>query len=281
MRCTWTFGWILLATLVARGEAYASTPKEAFADGNDSLAKGDLNTALQSYAKAARGDRENSEYLQRFMLVRRAIVLRDSLTRERDPGRWGAYAQALRAFYVGEGLYGQTLEIDEQIHARQNTTYSAMQLAETRLALDMNAEAAEVLSALGEKATTASQALLGVARARQGKTDEARQIAESIAPPSESGPGTLYSLARVNAIVGRAEQSLSLLVRCYEATPPSKLDSLKAHAGQAPEFAKLASTAAFAQAQKTASKTAESKCSGGSSCAGCPMRGQCPSSGGR
>jgi hypothetical protein len=88
-------------------------------------------------------------------------------------------------------------------------------------------------------------------------------------------------VARANVSVGNDNQALDLLTRCFEATPPSRLEVLKSHARKTPEFVSLASTPQFAEVLKTESKIAESKCSGGSSCAGCPMRGQCASSQGQ
>jgi len=154
-----------------------------------------------------------------------------------------------------------------------------VQLAETQLAVGNNAAAARVLATLGPKGSTAAtQAMLAVALARQGRMADARKIAGTTSPPKKAGPGTLYSLARMHAIVGHQEQALALLIRSFEAVPPSRLDNLKTHAKQSPEFAALASTAGFAQALRAKSKVAESKCSGGSSCAGCPMRGKCSKS---
>ena len=145
-----------------------------------------------------------------------------------------------------------------------------------------HAEASRVLSELSPKKTTAAtQALLGIALARQGRVDEARKISERIDLSDSADPGTLYSLARMHAIVGNDGEALELLTRSFEAVPPSRLDNLKTHAKHSPEFDALGSTDRFARVLKTKSKVAESKCSGGSSCAGCPMRGKCPKSQGK
>ena len=213
------------------------------------------------------------------MLVRRVILLRESLDREKDTQRWLRTAQSLRSFYIGQGIYSEALLLDEGNHARLNTALSAGQLAETQLAMGRDAEASRVLSSLApDKVTTATQALLGIAIARQGQVDGARGISEAIARSDSSDPGTLYILARLQAAVGRHAAALGLLTRCFEAMPPSRLNDLKMHAKLAPEFAALASTDGFATAIQTESKVAESKCSGGSSCAGCPMRGDCEKS---
>jgi len=265
--------------LFCSATAHAETAKEAFARGNTLLENGSFQGALQAYSTAVRAERTNPQYGQHFMLVRRVIALRESLDQERDPQRWLRIAQSLRSFYISEEIYSEALSVDEKIHARLNSALSAEQLAETQLAMRKDAEASGILLALGpEKTTTVTQALLAIALGRQGQVDEARKIGEGIAGSGSDDPGTLYVLARMQAIVGNDGAALGLLTRCFEAVPPSRLDDLKTHAKQNPELAALASTDGFATALQTESKVAESQCSGGSSCAGCPMRGGCPKS---
>ena len=81
--------------------------------------------------------------------------------------------------------------------------------------------------------------------------------------------------ARLHAAVRSNEEALKLLTRCFESLAPSRLPGFKDHAKKTPEFATFISTAAFQQVLLTESKIAESKCSGGSRCATCPMRGNC------
>jgi len=165
------------------------------------------------------------------------------------------------------------------MHAKLNTASSAKTLAETQLALNLNDKAAETLASLDEaRQTPATRALHGLALARQGKTDDARQIAESIKLTDDAGPGMLYSVARLNAAAGNSDQALILLTKCFESLAPSRLPGFKDHARKTPEFASLASTNAFDTVMLTESKVPESKCSGGTSCANCPMRGKCSGS---
>jgi tetratricopeptide (TPR) repeat protein len=218
--------------------------------------------------------------MQKFMLVRQGLIYQNALAEEEDPARWLQIAQALRSFYVGQGAHAQALKLDRQIHQRQNSPGSAIQLAETQLALDMNEDAEKTLVAL-ETAQTAPavQALRGIAVARQGKLEQARRIVGKIDTADNDDPGTLYCVSRAAAAVGKTDQALAALTRCFEATPPSRLTALKSHAEKMPEFAPLTSQPAFSQVMQTESKVVESKCSGGSSCAGCPMRSQCASGG--
>lgn len=88
----------------------------------------------------------------------------------------------------------------------------------------------------------------------------------------------MYTVARLSAMTGNSAEAVQLLVRCFESVPPSILTAYKTHAQRCPDFAALASTDALAQALEAESKIPESKCSGGSGCAGCPMRGKCPAS---
>jgi hypothetical protein len=140
------------------------------------------------------------------------------------------------------------------------------------------AEAAEVLGGLApDKHTVATRALHGLALARQGKPEEAKKAAQAIQLTSDEGPGAVYAAARLHAAIGDNEQACQLLVRCFESSAPTRLAGFKQHAQTSPEFAGLAADAKFVAALRTASKVPESKCSGGSSCANCPMRGQCAS----
>ena len=137
-------------------------------------------------------------------------------------------------------------------------------------------DAAEVLARLPEdKHTAGSRAIQGIALVRQGQRDDAREIAASINLPKDAGPGTVYAVARLNAAAGNADAACQLLGRCLEATPPTRQAGFREHAKVCPEFASLIDSSSFTSALATKSKIAESACSGGSSCATCPMRGQC------
>jgi tetratricopeptide (TPR) repeat protein len=267
-----TFVSVSLLAVAARGE----TAPQAFAAGKSALAKADFPEALRAFSRAVHADRDNQEYIQNYAMVRQVIMLRRQLAAEKDAARWEYIARGLHAFYVENALHGEALALDRKIHARLGNTSSAVMLAETQLALNMDAEAAETLAALpSAKQTASTQSLHGLALARQGQLEEAKRMAATVDVPAEAGPGVTYCAARLNAAVGNDEQALVLLTRCFESVAPSRLDRFKQHARQSPEFVSLASTPTFAQVMETESKVAESKCSGGSRCAGCPMRGKC------
>lgn len=273
------FVWLSVSVTVAlllSQPARAETAAEAFAAGQSLLASGDFQGALKRFAKAARADQNNQEYAQQHALVRQVISLREALSKETDTDRWEYAARALHSFYLGHELYEQALVLDRQMHAKLNTALSAVTLAETALALDRAAEAAEVLAKLEPaKQTDGTRALHGVALARQGKTDDARAVAKSLHLTDDANPGVLYAAARLHAASGNDRQACDLLVRCFEGVAPSRLDSFKQHAQKTVEFTSLTRTSGFTQALQTKSKVAESPCSGGSRCSTCPMRGKC------
>lgn len=273
---------IMLVPFALSTVAVATTPAEAFKRGKAKVSEGDLRGALKEYADAARAAPDNDSYLQEFMLVRNAVLLKHNLAKTEDQKQWLQMAKGLRAFYASNGLLQQALDLDKQIHAKTNSCFTAMQLAETQLALDLNGDAEKVLSALStEKSTTASRALLAIALVRQGKATEARTIAKAAVRSDEAGPITLYDLARMQAALGNADKSVTLLTSSFEATLPSRLDLFKRHAEKCPEFTAIVKTASFQKALATESKVSESQCSSGSSCASCPMRGGCANSSGQ
>lgn len=254
----------------------ADSAEQAFAKGEALLAKADFEGAARAFAQAARADRNKPEYLQHYTLVNRIVELRRQLAAERDVAQWEYLARGLHTFYISQGLYPEALALDEQIHRRVNSAQSATMLAETQLAMHKNAEAAGVLAALAPaKQTPTTQALQGLALVRQGQAAEASRLAAQIQLPADAGPGMIYSVARLQAATGNSDAALKLLQRCFESVAPSQLEGFKAHARQSPEFASQVSTAAFAKVLETQSKVAESKCSGGSRCSNCPMRGKC------
>jgi tetratricopeptide (TPR) repeat protein len=260
--------------------ATAADPQESYSQGLALVEQGNLRDALYALADALRADRANKEYERKFMLVRQAVMYQNALAEEQNEQQWLQIAQALRSFYVGQGVHAQALKLDQQIHQREHSPGSAIQLAESQLALGMNAAAEKTLTDLETGRTApAVQALQAIAMARQNKLDQARQIVAGIDAAANNDPGTLYCVSRAAAVVGNGDDALAVLTRCFQATPPSRLAALKSHAEKMPDFASLASLPGFSQAMQTESKIVESACSGGSSCAGCPMRGQCASGG--
>lgn len=247
--------------------------------GKTLLANGDVEGALKAYAGAARADSENQEYRQQYAMVRQVVKMRKRIGKERNPEKWETTARALRAFYYEHRVFGEALPLDEQVHAKLNTAESAALLAGTQLLLGMNAEAAELLGGLDAKqAMPQVSALLGIALARQGEIDDAKAAAQKCVLPDNAGPGLCFDLARLRALLGEAGEALGLLTRCFESTPPSRLEGRKTQAKECPDFTTLVAGADFAKVLETKSKVKESACSGGTSCGKCPSRSKCSKS---
>lgn len=266
------FALAAMWTLSARGE----TAAELAAQGKALLAKGDLEGAMQAYQSAARADQNNPEFGQQFAIVRQALQIRQRLDTEQDPERWEYMGRALHSFYVRNGMYAPALELAAKMHERLHSETSGLVLAETAFAMDKHDVVVKTLSTLeSAHVTPVTQALLGVALTRQGKLDEARQIARKVQLPADSGPSAVYAVARLQAATGNSKDALTTLKQVFESLPPSRQEGFRQHAQQATEFAAMASNGEFAKVLQTESKVPESKCSGGSSCANCPNRGKC------
>lgn len=260
-------------------QALAESDSAAYARGKTLVDQGDFEGALEAYATAVRADPGKAAYAERYSLVRRIVQLRRAMATQTDSVRWTYAARALNSLYCSQGMLEKALALGQAVHARLNDATSATMLAETQLALNRNAEAAAMLSALDAKAVTpATQALLGIALARQGKTAEARRVAQQVTLGAEDPPQLHYTVARLHAATGEKQRATAALVRSFQNTPPSVLDTYREHARRCPDFAVIASTQDFAKALATESKIPQSACSGGSGCAGCPMRGQCAKS---
>lgn len=263
--------------MAVAGSIQAGPADESFATGNSLVAEGKLDEALKAYATAARADAANESYRQKFTLLRQVIELKRRLPVEKNAERWGQMAMSLYGFYAENGLLADALAIACQMHARQGDSDSAAMVAETALMMKKPNIAAETLSKLdAAKHSPVSRALLGIALAQQGKKDEAKRAAAALRILADDGPAALYAAARLQAVTGDSATALATLKTCFESVLPSRLDEFKQHAKECGEFASVAKSADFAAVLKTESKVAESKCSSGSSCAGCPMRGKCP-----
>jgi tetratricopeptide (TPR) repeat protein len=277
-------GLTLVAAALTPNALRAAAPDAGardFADGQALLAKADFDGALKAYAAAAKADTANEEYRAQYSLLRQVIKMRERIDAEKNPEKWLSTAQGLHSFYLDHSIFTEALALERQMHAKLNTAESAAALASTELQMGMNAEAAELLGGLAEDAVTPqARALLGIALARQGKTEQARSVAEKCVLPADAGPGVLWDAARLRALLGDAGEAVKLLVRSFEATPPRHLDMAKQDTKESKDFASLLASAEFAKALETASKVKESGCSGGSSCGNCPSRGSCSSKGG-
>jgi tetratricopeptide (TPR) repeat protein len=274
-------GVILAGTMAARADSSDDAAK-LFANGKALLAKADFKAALEAYAAAAKADSKNDEYRQQLALLKRVMTIREKLGEQKDADKWESTARSLRGFYYDNDIYSEALALDRQVHERLKTGESAAMLAETFLELDRNKDAAETLAAVDDgKLTPDGRVLLGIAWARAGEADKAKQIAAKCTPPDDAGPSVLFDLARLQSLTGNQTKAAELLTKCFESTPPSRLEAFKAYAKECKDLRGLTATEKFAEVLKTASKVPESKCSSGKDCGKCPMKGGCSSMGGK
>jgi len=264
--------------LIGSQTAWCETARETFGRAETLLSKSDFSGALKAYAEASRAAPDNEEYRQKFLLVRRVIVTRKQIAQESDPAKWRYLAKALHSFYSANRIYDELLTLDQQMHAIFGTSATAMTLAETHIAMDDYEAAAKTLRDLEtDQVSDASNVLLGIALAHLNKKDEAKAIADDLLLPEDTSPRKLYNAARLHGMLGEAEKAAEYLVGCFQSLPPSRIDAFKDHAKGCVEFESIIETDAFKTAMTTESPIHESACSGGSSCAGCPLRGNCPS----
>ena len=251
---------------------------ERFAEGSALLAEADFDSALQAFADAAKADPKNTEYRQLFALTRQVMKLRGALPHEPNAQRWDQIAVALRAFYYEYGVYEEALSLDEQRYGRRGLPTIAAQLAESQLEVGLNAEAVDTLRHV-EKADLPPRgvALLGVALAREGKTEEAEAVARRFQMPEAPDAALLMDLACLHALLGDQEMAAKLLTQSFEQTLPSRLTARKEYAMMRADLASLLESAEYETVWTTASLIKESSCSGGTSCGSCPSKSSCGS----
>lgn len=267
--------------LALAGPAWAGAADKAAAfaaEGDGLLGKADFEGALKAYAQAAKADSQNPDYRQQYAVLRRIIKMRQSVDKETNPEKWAGIVRGLRAFYYDRDIYPEALALDQKVHAKTGTPESASALAQSQLQMGLNAEAAATLSSIDETAATPeSRVLLGIALARQGDIDQAKAVAAKIEIPKGTPPILFYNTACLHALIGDSDSAMTLLTRCFENTPPSRLDNIKERAKTDEDLTTLVASADFADVLETKSKVKESSCSGGTSCGGCPSRSKCAS----
>ena len=264
-------GWFTAAPAWASGGS-----EKAFQRGNQLIADGELRAAAEALKTAVLGDLNNQDYLRQFMATRQALKYQMIIESRQTSPHWDEAADGLSLYYRSQGHHDQALPVDEAIYQKRQTTDAAVQLAETLLAVDQSQRAADLLDTLSsERRTPASESLRSVALARQGDLEQARHIASALHIAPSADAFTLYVAARAQAAIGEDTLALNTLKRCYQSVPPSRLTALKSYTKSCSDFTDLVSTEAFVQVLRTESRVPESKCSGGSSCGSCPMRGKC------
>lgn len=261
---------ISLVVIMAAVPAFAGPAEDAekaFVDGGALLAQGDFHGALEAYRQATANDTQRSQgYHKQWSMLSQVIRLRMKIEQEQDPDRWDQMAAAMRSFYQDNALHSESLPLDREYHKRHGGSESATALAETQLALGLNSEVVNTLTALEDtQATPRTDLLLGLALASQGQIEQARELATAAAKTG-TGSQFLYDLACLRARVGDSKGAFDALTRSFEQTPASRLASLKADASTSSDFADFANVPAFASALATESKVKASGCGGNCKC---------------
>jgi tetratricopeptide (TPR) repeat protein len=149
-------------------------------------------------------------------------------------------------------------------------------LGETLLKLDKNSDAETLLSSQdAAQLSPKGKALLGLAVARQKKTEQAKTLIGKLSLPADADAALLLTVAQLQALAGDTKTAIELLTRSLELTPPSRIEAARADISQTRDFAAIAATAEFKTALATASKVSESKCSTGKDCGSCKSKGKC------
>jgi tetratricopeptide (TPR) repeat protein len=272
-------GWIAAAGLMlaATGIVVADTPKadDALTQANALLAKADFDGAMKVLLAAAKAEPDNQVYREQATLLRQVIRVREALPKLEGTEKWTLNAQALCAYYNDKMIYSEALPLARKLHEQSPTTDTAVVLARIELALDKNDDAAKLLGGLvAEQTTPETRVLLCLALARQKELDAARGALGEFEVPENAGCEMLYDLACAQACLGQKDECLATLTRCFECTPPGRLDCLKCRAQCCGDFASMKESCCFNKAMATESKVADT-CSGGTSCGKCPARGGC------
>ncbi|MBK9119155.1 MAG: hypothetical protein IPM18_06075 [Phycisphaerales bacterium] len=272
----WTCGLLLVGfLLLAPGAQAADTPEQLSEKGAALLSKGDFDGALRAFVAATKAEPTSETYRQQATLLQRVIRLRAELDRY-EGAAWLARAESLHTYYIEHQVLDEALSLAEQLHTRAPSAASVARRARTQLAAGREAEAAGLLRGLNaDQSSPETRALLGLALARLGETAAAQSAIEGLASADEVSGALLFDLACVRARTGDCTESLALLQRSLEQTPPSQLEAMKSRANQSVDLASVRSSGDYPKVLAATSKVPESKCSTGTSCGACPSRTSC------
>lgn len=272
---------LIVVGLLACSAALAEQdPAALAARAAELLVKADFAAAAEQYATAAKLAPDVEAYQHQARLVERVVELRKRLeTLDLKSAGWTRVAAALHAFYLDNRIYGEALKIDRALYEVDKSPAVAASLARTELALNMHDDAAELLSALAaDQHTPETRVLLGIAWARQGKADAAREIAGQ-QTETKATAEQCVDRAQLLALLGDTPGALAQVRAALEETHPMRLDAVRTSIQTCGDFKTLADDPEFAAALKTESKMKVSGCSSGSSCGNCPSKSKCSSTG--
>lgn len=246
-------------------------------EGDVLLKKADFDGAIRAYLTAAKADPARIELANKARLIRRVQNIRKLMdSGSLCPVRWEAAAVSVHTFYLQHGVSQEAVALGRTAHEKLKNVTSVAMLAEALLEAKQNSEAVKFLERLDPKLLVPRNHLtLGIALARERQTKKAKAVAKLFESEKKTDPHLLYSLARLNALLGNKKPCFRQLKACFQATPPALLASFREHVRINPDFTSIASKPRFGKVLATPSKITVSACSQGASCASCPQRGGC------
>ncbi len=267
---------MLVLSLIFTGSAFAVNADKLFNDGNALVKKGDFPGAYKAYTEASKAAPEKREYAASAMLMRRVIILKKYADTQPVSTKWEKVVISLHAFYLSNSLLDEALALDKDAHNKLNNALSTSLLSETYLEMNENKKTIKVLSKLDKKKfDTQNWLCLAIALARTGKVNDAKKIQAKHLSGKIDNPGLLFDSARLNSLVGNADEAYRLLTTCFEQTPANKISDFKKSVIACPDFKQISKTPRFGKVLQTRSKIKFSSCSGSSSCGFPSKKGGC------
>jgi tetratricopeptide (TPR) repeat protein len=231
------------------------------------LSNGDFDGAMKAFKVAAKTDPENQKYRQHVALVSRVKQVRGMLANEKDLAQWAKIAKSLRSFYGDYEIYGEALTLDTKRHAKLCTTGTGVDLADSQLEMNKNADAVKVLSSL-KKSNSRSNVLLGIALARTGDMASAKKLAGAHASKKSDDVQLNFDSACLNSLVGNTALAADQLTIAFEQIPADRLVKVKSYAKKRKDLAGL-KAAEYKNVWTVASKIKASDCGSCSSAGSC------------
>lgn len=254
-------------------------PKE-IQDGYALIYSGQIETALEHFRRLAEKDPLEPLAQKAIRPLTQAVQLRKLLGDEKHQN-WTKAAEWLYTFYTKNRVPQEAQALCERVWKRfpGDPTWG-LRLAEACASLRKNEQALAVYEKLLEKDQDPEiLALTAVLLARMGREEDACAYLDKI-PKALEGPALCYNIACAFALLGEAAKAGHCLKRSFELTPPSKIEEAKKLAQADEDLAFLRGTEEMEAALQAKSTVPEPKCESGSSCDGCPSKGQSGGCGG-
>lgn len=265
-----------LFTCAIAGADDAAAGADRFAAGQKLLSEADFEGALNAYSEAVEKDPANQEYKAEYQILSRILNMRSKLTEEKDMQRWETMLRGLHSYYCNNKLFKESKALDQQLYRRRQNEASAVMLAETQLELAEDEAVEQLLKVFIKKgATDYSRMLYGIALARQGKMDAARELLKEKPVGDDAKLGDRFQCARLYAALGDKDEVMRRLKSVFESVPPSQLSKIKNYVKETKDFGPYTASNQFAVVMATESQVPESRCSGGASCGSCPSASSC------